>query len=703
MTRRISALLAFMLLVTLSAQAQIDRTKKPAAGPAPKAAFPEYHETTLDNGLKVLIVTNAAQPLVTFRLQIKSGGAFETKSGLSSFVTDLLTKGTAKRTSLQFATETDNIGISIGAGSDDDAMSVYGSGLKKYTEKILDLMTDAMYNPVFPDAEIEKLRKQTLSGLTSEKKDPDAISGRMQITVGFNDHPYSHFATEASVKSITRDDIVAFHKTHFIPNNSSLAIVGDVTPKDILPLIKKYFDVWKKGTVPVANFPKPKPITGRSVHLVDLGSTQSQTSLAVMTAGIPRNHPDYTTLSMANSILGGGFSGRLFQNLREKHSFTYGAYSNPDARRDAGVWMASSDVRRAATDSAAREIINEMLRMQGEAVPETELESHKQYAVGRYLLSLENPSTTAQRVQDIDLFGLPKDYYKTYAARVMAINATDIARVSRQYFNTDNIAITAVGDANAIRSSLEQFGPVFQYDTEMKPVKDAGPMELDIDVETLLRKHVEAVGGEAALRKISDRTVEQAVVMSAGPMQMNGTMVTIDKAPNKQYTKSTFMIDMGGGEQKFEQEEWVDGVNASGTNPMQGGITTYAGEELAQKLEDAQFNVVVRWKELGYTPTLKSKKMLDGAAVYEVEMKKKYGSVMMYFDAKTFMLVGEDRIASRAGQSATISMRYSDFRAVDGVMQPHKTSIDGGQMTMEAETVSIRHNTKVDDAVFKNR
>ncbi len=189
--------------------------------------------------------------------------------------------------------------------------------------------------------------------------------------------------------------------------------------------------------------------------------------------------------------------------------------------------------------------------------------------------------------------------------------------------------------------------------------------------------------------------------MSAGPMQIEGSMLTIDKAPNKRYTKSTFLVDMGGGAQTLEQEEWVDGISAAGTVPMQPGVNTYSGDDLARKLEDAQFNDIIRWKELGYTPTLKTKKMLDGAAVYEVDMKKVHSAVTMYFDAATFMLVGEDRTESRGGQSAVVSMRYSDFRAVDGVKLPHKMTVDGGQMTMSATVTSVKQNTQIDDATFK--
>lgn len=701
-THRVFHSIIALLIISLlagNAFAQVRKTK-PEPGPAPKAAFPAYHETTLSNGLKVLIVTNNSQPLVTFRLMIKSGSEHEPreKSGIASFVSELLTKGTKNRTSLAFAKESDFLGISINAGSGDDAMTVSGSGLKKHANKILELMTDALLNPTFPDDELEKAKKQTLSGLTSERKDPDAISGRLMITVGYNENPYSQFSTENTVNAITRDDLVAFHETFYIPNNASLAIVGDMTPKEALPLLEKYFGGWQKGELPKASFLKAKPISERTVHLVDLGATQTQTTLSLLTGGLVRNDPDYIPLSVTNSIVGGGFSGRLFQNLREKHGFTYGAYSDIDARKHAGLWSAAATVRREATDSSIFEILKEIRRIREEPVSEDELNLHKNYLTGTYLLSLERASTTATRLQDIDLYDLPKDYYKNYVSNIMKLSTDDLQRVARKYLSPEDIAITAVGDANAIKATLEKFGPVQLYDPDMKPVEASTELPLDTDAESLLQKHVEALGGVKALSVINERIVESDMTMNFGGHAIEASRISISKAPNKSYDKMT--LSFGG--QTMEQEKWNDGKTVMETQ-MGQGVKTFSGEELSQELEKDQFNEIIRWKELGYKPVLISKKLVEGKPVYVLEMKRKHSTSVWHISAETYLLMRDESSINTDRGPVTVAISFSDYRKVDGVMLPFAMTVDAGMTSFDMKVKSYKHNTGISDDVFRRK
>lgn len=692
---------ALLLMLVAQTFAQVDRSKKPAPGPAPKASFPEYYETTLDNGLKVFVVTNNKQPLVTFRLLVKSGSEFDGEnSGVASFTTSLLTSGTKTRNSLQFASEADFLGLSIGASAADDQMSISGSGLKKHMNKLLELMTDAMYNPSFPQEELEKEQKQALSGLKTVKKNPDEVMDRLSITVGYNGHPYSNFGIEEDVSAITRDDLVAFHKRYFIPNNASLAIVGDVTPKDIIPVVKKFFGDWKRGEAPVRNFALPKPVTGRSVHLVDLGSTQTQTSINVLLTGVRRDDPDYLPLSIVNSIVGGGFSGRLFQNLRETHAFTYGAYSNFESRRDAGVWSAAASVRRSATDSAFTQVIYEMDRMRNELVSSDELEMHKQNASGRFLLGLENPSSIASMVQNIELYGLPKDYYKNYVKNIMAVTPAEVQRLAKKYLRSNDIALLAVGDGNVIASSLEAFGPISRYDADMKPVQAVKKLAVDIDGETLMAKAISALGGRDNLLAIKSRITEGELVLDLGAMQADGIMTLMEKAPNKAYQKMTLSLEMGGQQQMIESERWINGVKALEDGPM-APLKELSGDELAEALEGAMFNDFARWKDLGYTVTVQEKKMMEDKPVYVIEMKKKHGSEKMLIDAGNFMLIGKIEVRSTPQGELETLTRYSDYRLIDGVMLPHSMVSEGGPQTMKMTVRSYKNNADIPDSQFE--
>ncbi len=694
-------IVAMVLLLAGQVFAQVDRSKKPAPGPAPKASFPEYYETTLDNGLKVFVVSNTAQPLVSFRILIKSGAEFDGEnSGVADFTTTLLTSGTKSRTAMQFAAEEDFLGLSIGAGAADDQMSVSGSGLKKHMNKLLDLMTDALYNPSFPQDEVDKHKKQSLSGLKTVKKDPDQVMSRLSITVGYNVHPYSNFGIEKDVEAISREDLVAFHQRYFIPNNASIAIVGDVTPNEILPILKKYFGTWKKGEAPRANFPAPERIKGRSVHLVDLGSTQTQTSINAMVTGLRRNDPDYLPLSIVNSIIGGGFSGRLFQNLRETHSFTYGAYSNFESRVAAGLWSADASVRRSATDSAFTQILFEMDRIRNEAVSSEELEMHKQNASGRFLLGLENPSSIASMVQNIDLYGLPKDYYKKYVSNIMAVTSADVQRLAKKYLTVDDIAFLAVGDAGVIQKPLEAFGKVKLYDADMNPVEAAKQLAVDIDGEKLMEKAIAAIGGKDKLLSLKSRITEGDLELSFGPMSAEGMMTLTEKGPNKAYQKMTISMDMGGQTQVIESERWVNGATVIEKAPMQP-IRELSGEELSEALEGANFNDFARWKELGYTVEVKEKKEMEGRAVYVAEMKKKFGSEQMIIDAENFFLTGKIEVQETPQGPVSSVTKLGDYREVDGLMLPHSMISEASQQTMKMTVRSYKHNTDIPDSTFE--
>ena len=690
-----------LLLAGGQAAAQIDRSQKPEPGPAPEASFPEFNQTTLDNGLKVFVITNPAQPVVTFRLLFRTGSEYDgTTSGVASFTTDLLTAGTTSRSSLEFAQEADLLGLSIGASAADDQMSLNGSGLKKHMDKLLGLMTDALYNASFPEDELTKLKTQTLSGLKTVPRDPDAVMGRLQITVGYNVHPYSNFQTEEDVETITRDDLTSFHSRFFVPNNASLAVVGDVTEDEILPVIRKYFGDWKKAPLPADNFTPPEPITGRTVHIVDLGKTQTQTAITVSTTSIERSNPDYIALSMMNSIIGGGFSGRLFSNLREKHGFTYGAYSGVESRKDAGLWNASASVRRIATDSAFTQVIYEMERMRDETVDAEELDMHKQYASGRFLLGLESPTTTARMVQNIDLYDLPENYYREYVQNIMAVTPADVQRVARRYLDTDNIALLAVGDADVIAEPLASFGDVRMYDADMQPLKAAVSLDVDMDAQTLIEKSINAMGGREALENIESRVTEADVSIALGMGgEAEGTLREIEMAPNKKYQYMTMAVDMGGGMQMLEFEEWVDGEHAVVSQPMQP-VKKLSGVELEKTLEDNVFNEMLHLDAPGIEVAVTDKKSMDDRTVYVLNVKRKHSEKQMLIDAESFLLFGESETAETPQGPMTSVTRFGDYRAVDGIMLPFSLETENPAMTLKATITSYRHNTDIDESTF---
>ncbi len=467
---RIFSLALLGVVSALPLHAEIDRTKKPAPDPAPAAAFPDYKTVTLKNGLKIFVIEDDRKPTLSLRLLFKGGSTLDgAKTGLAGFTAGLLNHGTATRDTATFAQECDFIGMKLEATAGGDALSVGAGGLTKYTAKIFELFADAILHPAFPAEQLAKEQKKALSQLAAEKQQPASLLDKLQGKIIYGDHPYGNYSTPESVNAITRDDLVAFHETYFAPNNATLAIVGDVKADDIVPLVEKALAGWESRNIKARNLPEIAPIKGLTVHLVDRpGSVQS--NIGITETGPARNSPDSAELNVVNATLGGGFSGRLFQNLREKHGWTYGAYSAFGMNKLGGAFEASAETRNAVTVPAIQETLAEMKRLRDEPVPDAELELQRQYNIGNYLLSLENASRNAQRVQDIDLYGLAPDYYKRYAKRMEAVTPSIAQQLAQQYISIENIAICVVGEAKEIKAELEKLGKVIVYDTDLKPV-----------------------------------------------------------------------------------------------------------------------------------------------------------------------------------------------------------------------------------------
>ena len=462
-----------LLLAAAPLRADLDRTQPPKPGPEPKAPFPDFKEDILPNGLKIFVVEDHREPTVTLRLLVRSGAAADvSQPGLAEATAALLNRGTQKRSAEDFARETDFLGASVEAGSGPDATTVTAGGLMKDLPKLLDLFTDAALHPAFPADELTKQQRQAISALEASKQQPASLAARLRgkLLYGSN-HPYGTYPTEESLAGLKREDLVRFHHDHFSPDNATLALVGDFETAKVLPLVEKAFTDWPVTATDTSRTPVfpdvPKIPATLTVNLVDRpGSVQS--NILVCGAGVPRNNPDVPELGVLNSILGGGFSGRLFQNLRERHGYTYGSSSGFSLNRVTGIFSASAEVRNAVTVPAIEEIMNEIRRIDAEPVPDPELDMQRQYLAGNYLLSLESPGVLASRVQEIDLYKLPVDYFKTYASRVTKVSADQIKELANKYVHPDGLTVIVVGEAKEIEPALEKLGPVTVYDTDLK-------------------------------------------------------------------------------------------------------------------------------------------------------------------------------------------------------------------------------------------
>ncbi len=455
----------------LRAEADLDRSHPPVAGPEPAVAFPDYQERTLPNGLKVFVVESRRQPTVTFRLLLKRGAVADgDKPGTAAATADLLNEGTTTRDADQFAEETDNLGASVEASAGNDSLSVTAEGLTKFLPQVLDLFADAALRPTFPEDRLKKHQRRALARLAQERQQPGSLAGKLRGKLLYGDrHPYGAYETEASVGALRRDDLAAFHRANFLPNHATLAVVGDVKTADVLAQIERAFGDWKPSDLPKLTLPAIPPAPEKlTVHLVDRPASV-QSAVVVCAPGVRRADPDVPELGVVNGVLGGGENGRLFLNLRERHGYTYGSGSSFASAREAGLFSASAEVRNDVTEPAIREMLAEIGRIRAELIPEPELARQRSSMAGNYLLSLESPATVASRVQEMELYGLPGDYYRNYARRIGGVTVERAEALAKAHVPApDRVTVVVVGEAKDIRAGLEKLGPVVTYDQGLR-------------------------------------------------------------------------------------------------------------------------------------------------------------------------------------------------------------------------------------------
>jgi zinc protease len=440
-----------------------------------KVKLPRAEEATLKNGLQVVLLPSHKVPTFNMQLVVMSGGLSDKADyrGLASFTASLLREGTTKRSSKDIAEQTDALGATLTANAGLSSLTsvVSTSGLIENLDQTLALFADVIRNPTFPQAEVDKFKTRTLAQLQLQRSIPQFLAAeQFSKAIYGTSHPASLIAPPAeSLKKLTSKELADFHATYYRPNNAILAIVGDVTMKEILPKLEAAFGDWQKGDVPAVTIP-PAPAQGDSrIYLIDRpGSVQ--TVLQLGTLGIERTSPDYFSVLLADRVLGGGPSGRLFLNLREDKGYTYGAYSQFGGTKFRGTWISQSEVRTDVTEGAMKEFMYELNRLRNETVPAEELENAKRAIIGSFALSLEQPTTLLQNIVTQKIYNLPADYWDTYPQKVAAITPADVQNAAKKYLDMSHLQVVAVGDAAKAREILAKYGKVELYDAEGKPV-----------------------------------------------------------------------------------------------------------------------------------------------------------------------------------------------------------------------------------------
>jgi zinc protease len=450
---------ALVHYISNMSQQEVFRSQAPPPLQPRPISIPTPRETTLSNGLALVVVEDHRLPLVSYRLAFRVGGAFDPPGlpGLTDLLAGLLPEGTESKTSKEIAEEVARMGASLSAGATSDYTIVGASALAQFNDPILGLIAEVILEPSFPENEVALAKQNTKESLRQQRAQPSFLASEMVSRVMFGEHPYSVVApTPESIDRASRDEFVRFHRAKLVPNNAVFIVVGDVHYEEIVNRVESLFSTWERGEEMVANFPAPPVRTRRTAYLVDRpGSAQS--NIVIANSGITRTNPDYFPMMLMHTVLGATASSRLFMNLREDKGYTYGAYSNLDARRSAGSFRVTAEVRTPVTGDSLKEFFYELDRIRKEPVSEKEISDAKSYLTGVFPIRLETQEGLTDQLLQIKMLNLPSDYLQRYRERVQAVTIADIRRVAEQYVRPDEAAVIVVGDGSLVLDQIKPF------------------------------------------------------------------------------------------------------------------------------------------------------------------------------------------------------------------------------------------------------
>ncbi len=670
---------------------QLDRSIKPKPGPAPEIKLGKTESFTLPNGMKVYVVENHKLPVISCSIQLDIRPELEgDMAGYRDMMSSLLLSGTKTRTKDQLNAEIDKMGANINVSSE----GINGSGLKKYQERILELMSDIAMNANIPQSELDAEKKKALSALETQKNDGDAMVNNVSAAVNFGSkHPYGEVANESTIGKISLDRCNNYYATYFRPNVAYMAIVGDVTLSEIKPLIEQYFGKWAKKDVPVSTYFIPEIATTKLTKVAFAPRTAAVQSVVSVTypVDLKPGTPDAIKARVANTILGGGSQGRLFLNLREKHAWTYGAYSSLQEDALEGTFSATVKCRNIVSDSSVEALLTEMKAMQTEKVADTALQNSITYLSGGFAIGLEDPKRVAQYAINIERYNMPKDFYQNYLKNLSAVTAEDVMEVSKKYIRPDHANIVVAGSKDDVAEKLARFsadGKIDFYDNVGKPItpSETKAVPAGVTAGEVYKKYIAAIGGEKAINGVKDIKLIMNSEIQGTPL----IITEMKKAPNMY--KQTIEVSMSG-KSMVVQKQVYNGVK--GYQEAQGQKADITGDDLEDVKQSADIAADLHGEKYGIKRTLKGMENLNGTSVYVLNIVDGKGKKSTeYYDAATSLLLKK---IEGEGDKLQIS-EYAEYKEVpggNGYKMPYKVTQTAGGQTFAATVKSIEINKNI--------
>ncbi len=672
-----------LLAVSFAVNAQIDRSKMPEPGPAPKVVLGAAEKFVLKNGLTVIMVENHKLPRVSVNLTIDNLPVLEgDKAGVGSMMGSLLGRGTPSITKDDFNARVDYLGANVSFSS----RGGFASSLSRYFPEIIGLLADGVKNSQFTQEEFDKEQKVTLDNLKQNEKSVTSAARRVESLLTYGkEHPYGEYVSKESVNAITLNDVTSYYNTYYKPNNAYLIIIGDINPKATKKLVKSLFKDWEKGTIPTATLPTPKNLETTEINFVDMPNAVQSEIAVINSIDLKLGDKDYFPALLANQILGGGATARLFMNLREDKGYTYGSYSNVSQNRYGGTFSATASVRNVVTDSAVVELMKEINTIRYKQVTEQELKDAKEQYIGGFVINAQRPASAANFALNKEIYDLPEDFYETYLEKINAVTIDDVQNAAIKYFRGDKARIFVTGKALDVIPNLEK-NPLYvikyfdKYGNPTEKPELTLPIPKGLTAAGVVDTYIKAIGG---IEKVSAVNT----IMQVYNATVQGTPLVLTRksaAPNKE---STVISVMGQVFQKtvFNGEK--------GYSEAQGRKQELTGKAL----EDAKAQSLP-FEDLAYkNGTLDRIEPLEGKNAYVIVM----GNNEIFYDVTSGLKV--KTVATVKGPQGDVKVPsfYSDYKAVNGVLIPHKLEQANGPMNLSFVLTEVKINDGVTDKDFE--
>ena len=693
-------LIALSLLFSLSIlRAQVDRSIMPKPATPAQIQLPETEMWRTKNGMIVILSENHKLPKVSFDLTLGYNPGLEgAKAGINELTGSLIMSGTKSRSKDQLDKEIDFIGASLSASATNISLST----LTKHLDKGLAIMSDLTMNASFPESEFKRVVDQFKSGLVSLKSEGGGMANNATVKVNFPNHPYGEVMTFTSLAAISLADVQSYYKENFTPQGAFLVIVGDINRTQAEKYIDTYFGSWTGGVPSQPQFTDPQKSDGNQVYFVNKPGAVQSVIHVTFPLSMRMGNPDMLKMSVLNDVFGGsGFGTRLMQNLREDKAFTYGCYSGLNTQNNGGWITVSGNFRNDVTDSAIREIVNELNRLVAEEIKSEELELTKAVKNGSFARSLERPQTIARFAYNIQKYGMPNDYYKTYLKQLDDITTEDLKKISQTYLKPNNFNIIVVGNESVLDkiAAFDSDGNVVKLDEfgDVKMDKKPSDLSLDALLTEIVLKTTGTGNLEAAKKKISKvKTLVQKSSMTTEQIPFPLQNVSI-------YTNKGIKAEKVEVQGNVAQKQYFNGKEGYQFS-MQTGKKSLSAIEI--EMESTEMGVVpeLLWLTSVKKPELRGIEMENGAYYYV--LKFTFGSeaeVYYYYEKNSLQKAKTVRVMNKDGESQTAITTYSDFKEVNGIKFPHKSIANLGPLTLNITVDTLTINGKVDLKEFEQK